>query len=67
MIERPATADLIIREMCREKWMTEEQLLVHLAVEHANTELSNAGQRKVLRRSTLLHRAGVFVVRKRNQ
>lgn len=65
MIERPVTADLIIREMCREKWMDEEQLLVHLAVEHVDTELSKGGQRRVSLRAAVYHRANVFMVKVR--
>lgn len=61
-VERPVTASLIIREMCRELWMTEEQLLVHLAVEHIDEHLSKAGQRRVSLRAAIYHRANVFMV-----
>jgi hypothetical protein len=60
--ERTITTALLIRELCRELHMTEEQLLVHLAIEYAGRELSEAGQRRVLLRARSYTERGIFTV-----
>jgi len=61
MAERSITAALIIEEMRRELGMTEEQLLVHLAVEAVDT-LSPRGQWNVVRKARAYHEQNIFMV-----
>lgn len=60
--ERTITAALIISEMCKELHMTEEQLLVHLAVEASETQLSEKGKQRVLKKAAVYHEKNIFMV-----
>lgn len=61
-VERPVTAHLIIQHMCQELHMTEEQLLVHLAVESVDKWLSVERQTWINIDAARYHRANVFVI-----
>lgn len=59
-VKRNVSAHLIIEELCRELHMSEEALLVHLALGAAANTLSKAGQNRVMWRAHGYHLAGIY-------
>lgn len=64
--ERNVTAALVIEEMCIELHMTEERLLIHLALENIHT-LSEKAQRRIAFKSRVYTEQGIYQIRPRRR
>lgn len=62
MAERTVTAALVIRAMCRELYMDEETLLVHLAMNSIDSVLPPSWQADILAEAQAYHNAGVYML-----